>query len=108
MVKTTDFTPEMIEQICYCLNRSNEVTIKLEKENIAIVEIKRRALSKTPIEEGHQGHCYVAVSLHTKSQGNDYKQTRQLAEGTATKTLNAKEVINWYDKRNVKEVWYRH
>ncbi len=49
-IKVNDFTLDMVGQICEILNRGNQCEIKKERENIVVVEIKRTALSKNPID----------------------------------------------------------
>lgn len=53
-VKVTDFTLEMIKQVCEILNvgqHSHQCLIKIEREHIVIVDIDRHAVSKNPIEQ---------------------------------------------------------
>lgn len=50
-LKTKDFSLNHLELICEIINRGNQVEIKKERENIVIVEIKRTALIKSPIED---------------------------------------------------------
>ena len=49
-LKTTDFSAEHLNLICDIINRGNQVEIKKERENIVIVEIRRTALVKSPID----------------------------------------------------------
>ena len=49
-LKTTDFSAEHLSLICDIINRGNQVEIKKERENIVIVEIRRSALIKSPID----------------------------------------------------------
>lgn len=50
-VKPSDFTVNHLNTICDIINHGNQVEVKKERENIVIVEIKRSALVKSPIEE---------------------------------------------------------
>ena len=50
-VKVKDFTPEMLVEICNIVNRGNQCEIKRERENIVIVEIKRKALIKSQTQD---------------------------------------------------------
>lgn len=49
-IKETDFKPSHLALICDILNRGNQAEIKKERDNVVIVEIKRSALVKSPIE----------------------------------------------------------
>lgn len=52
-VKVTDFTLEMIKQMCEILNvgqHSHQCLIKVERGNIVIVDIDRHVVSKNPIK----------------------------------------------------------
>ena len=49
-LKVIDFTPEHLATICDIINRGNQAEVKKERENVVIVEIKRSALIKSPIE----------------------------------------------------------
>ena len=51
MIKVSDFSLEMVKQVCDILNKGNQCELKKERENIVIVEIKRKAFSKNPIKE---------------------------------------------------------
>lgn len=42
----------MLEQIYEILRRGNSVEIKRERDNIVIVEIRRKAVLKTPLKGG--------------------------------------------------------
>ena len=50
-LKTTDFSADHLNLICDIINRGNQVEIKKERENIVIVEIRRTALVKSPIDQ---------------------------------------------------------
>lgn len=50
-MKVSDFTIEHVQLICDIINRGNQCEVKKERENIVIVEIKRNALKKSPIQE---------------------------------------------------------
>lgn len=52
-MKTSEFTLEMAKQICDILNRRNEVVIKWERDKVAIVEIKRKCISKNDVSQGY-------------------------------------------------------
>ena len=41
----------MIKEICDILNKGNQCEIKKERENVVIVEIRRKAFSKNQISE---------------------------------------------------------
>ena len=45
-MKTSDFTLEMAKQVCEIINRGNEAVIKRERDKIAIIEVRRKCLSK--------------------------------------------------------------
>lgn len=49
-IKPTDFTQEHIELICEIINRGNQAEVKKERDNVVVVENRRKALIKTPIE----------------------------------------------------------
>ena len=49
-LKIKDFSPDHLATICEIINRGNTVEIKKERENVVIVEIKRNAIIKSPIE----------------------------------------------------------
>lgn len=49
-LKIEDFTENHLEVICEIINRGNQAEIKKERENVVIVEIKRSALIKSPID----------------------------------------------------------
>lgn len=50
-VSINDITLPMQQEICEILNKGNEVHIKREKDNIAIIELKRKCISKNPISK---------------------------------------------------------
>ena len=50
-IKVADFSLDGLKLMCDILNRGNQVEIKRERENLVIVEIKRTALIKSPIED---------------------------------------------------------
>ena len=50
-VKNSDFSNDMIVEICEILNKGNEVHIKREKENVVIVKVKRECISKNEIKD---------------------------------------------------------
>ena len=50
-LKIEDFTENHLEVICEIINRGNQAEIKKERENVVIVEIKRSALIKSPIDQ---------------------------------------------------------
>lgn len=53
-VKVTDFTLDMIAQICEILNvgqHSHQCLLKVERDNLVIVDIDRHAVSKNPIKQ---------------------------------------------------------
>lgn len=50
-VKPSDFTTSHLDTISSILNKGNQAEVKRERDNIVIVEIKRTALEKSPIEE---------------------------------------------------------
>ena len=50
-IKVADFTPQMLIQICDCINRGHTVEIKREREGqIVIVDIARNVVSKNTTE----------------------------------------------------------
>ena len=51
MIKVRDFELSMITEICNILNKGNQCEVKRERDNIVIVEVKRKALSKNPIKD---------------------------------------------------------
>ena len=69
-VKVTDFTLEMIKQMCEILNvgqHSHQCLIKVERDNIVIVDIDRHAVSKNPIKQvvGDKGQKGQQVQAYT-------------------------------------------
>lgn len=50
-VKAYDFTQQHLDMMSDILNRGNQVEVKRERDNIVIVEIKRNAIVKSPIED---------------------------------------------------------
>ena len=50
MIKVSDFSLEMVKGVCDILNKGNQCEIKRERENIVIVEVKRKVQSKNPIK----------------------------------------------------------
>lgn len=52
-MKTSDFTLEMAKQVCEIINRGNQAEIKRERDKVVIVEIKRKCLSKSDIDNGY-------------------------------------------------------
>jgi len=50
-MKVSDITIDHLKTICEIINRGNQCEIKKERENFVVVEIKRTALIKSPIEE---------------------------------------------------------
>ena len=51
MVKVKDFSLEDIQVICEALNRGHEVHIKLERNNVCIVEEYRKLRAKMPTDK---------------------------------------------------------
>lgn len=52
-VKVADFTIEMLQQMCEILNigqHSHQCLLKIERDNIVIVDIERHAVSKNSIK----------------------------------------------------------
>ena len=49
-INPATLSQEDIETITYILNRGNQCEIKKERDNVVIVEIKRNALVKKPIQ----------------------------------------------------------
>jgi len=49
--KVSDFTPHALELMCDIINRGNQVEVKRERDNLVVIEIKRTALVKSPIED---------------------------------------------------------
>ena len=50
-LKVKDISLDQLTMICNIINRGNQVEIKRERGNLVVVEIKRTALVKSPIEE---------------------------------------------------------
>lgn len=53
-LKVKDISLDHLTMICNIINRGNQAEIKRERDNIVVVEIKRTALAKSPIEEDQQ------------------------------------------------------
>lgn len=50
-LKVKDISLNHLAMICDIINRGNQAEIKRERDNIVVVEIRRTALAKSPIEE---------------------------------------------------------
>lgn len=50
-LKPSDFTQEHINLMCKIINAGNQVEVKKERDSVVIVEIRRSALVKSPIED---------------------------------------------------------
>jgi len=50
MIKVSDFSMKMILEMTDILNRGNTLEIKRERNNVVIVEIKRKCISKNEIK----------------------------------------------------------
>ena len=50
-LKVRDITLDQLEMVCNIINRGNTAELKRERENLVVVEIKRTALIKSPIED---------------------------------------------------------
>ena len=48
-IAINDISLPMQQEICEILNRGNEVHIKRERDKIAVIELKRKCISKNPI-----------------------------------------------------------
>ena len=49
-VKVNDFSLEMVKEMCEILNRGYQCEVKRERDNIVIVEVRRKAFIKNPIK----------------------------------------------------------
>ena len=49
--KVTDFSLDILKTMCEIINRGNQVELKAERENLVVVEIRRKALIKSPVED---------------------------------------------------------
>lgn len=50
-IKTSDFNIELLNEVASILNRRHSCELKVEKNNIVAVELKRRAKIKSPVNE---------------------------------------------------------
>lgn len=50
IVKTSDFSLEMAKEICEILNRGYQCEIKRERNNVVVVEVRRKVRIKSPIK----------------------------------------------------------
>ena len=49
MVKPSDFSPSMINEMCDIINHGDEVIVKRERDKVVIIEVKRKCLSKNEL-----------------------------------------------------------
>ena len=49
-VKVSDFSLEMVKEMCEILNKGYQCEVKRERDSIVIVEVRRKALIKNPIK----------------------------------------------------------
>ena len=51
MVKVSDFSLEMVKEICEIINKGYQCEVKRERDCIVIVEVRRKAFIKNPIKQ---------------------------------------------------------